>query len=147
MSLRYASNEPFKKQINFTFNSVPCRIDYFSKFFMLNGIFQPNVRYEGIAFNGIHVTNPTIAGQVQEILKALIAARQEQLVHPTVFYEDEVVVALHREIVDLQVAEAMAECATVVGDFEYINGPDDYPDQIVPEAINLATGRLPRENS
>ena len=141
MPLRHANSPVFTKQIVFTRGRTPCTIEYYSHNFIYDRVLMPNVRYEGIKFNGLKVTLPEDAQYVQQLVQRLIAKRQQEAARVPHIFRAEVSDKLWRDIVNLQVCEAMAECVSLCSEFDFINNPEDFEDRVVPEAISSVTGR------
>lgn len=140
MPLRYANSPVFTKQIAFIKNRIPCTIEYYSHNFVFDRKLLPNVRYEGIKFNGIKVTLPEHAQYVQHLVQKLIVKRQKEARSVPHIFRAEVSDRLWRDIVNLQVCEAMAECVSLCPEFDFINDPSDIEERVVPEAISSVTG-------
>ena len=146
MPLRYANTPTFTKQIRFTADSVPCSIEYFSHKFRVGGRVSgqelPNVRYEGIKFNGMKVTTAVSAERVRATLNKLIVMRKAEINALPFIFSETSLVRLHRAIVDMQVCEHIAQLVAVCGDLDFANTPEDLDQApFVPEAIGSITGR------
>ena len=146
MPLRYATTPVFTQNIDFALKGIPCRIQYYSHHFIFDKVLMPNIRYEGITFNGRKVTSPVIAAELQRILHGFILARQQDLIQlprtlPLILDKNVAAYKIHRSIVDLQVCEAMAECVSLCPEFEFINDPSDVEVRVIPESISVASGR------